>query len=125
MIHLWPQKGVRFLSTLFFIAFFLLVYTDNIFGNIGKGSIRFNPEYKLKSYSGIVTVYIFDDNGDKVEYTFEEFNADVLLLVYRKLDLIDIIGRMADKYDLSEKDSRRKMKMTINRLELWDIVIRN
>ncbi len=124
MFQFKPFKGVKFIYALLIIAFFAF-FSTNTLGNTGEGSIQFNPEYKIKSYSGIVTVYTLTEEGDKVEYIFDEFHADVILLIYRKLDLIQIIERMSKKYSLSEKDCRRNVKMTINTLELWDIVIRN
>ncbi len=124
MFQFKPFKGLRFLYNLLIIT--ILVFSSfDVLCNTGEGSIQFNPEYKLKSYSGVVTVYTFTEGGDKVEYIFNEFHADVLLLVYRRLDLVQIIERMSKKYGLSEKDCRRNVKMTINTLELWDIVIRN
>jgi hypothetical protein len=106
-------------------ALFLIIFAVDGIGNTGKSGIQFNPAYKLKSHSGIVTVYTFDEKGEKIEYSFHEFNADVLLLLYRRLELNDIVNRMSDKYGMSQKESRRNVKMTINRLELWDIVIRD
>lgn len=111
-----------------YLLFFLVVLSFSslhISGNTGGNPVRFNPDYKLKSNSGVVTVYAVTEKGDKVEYVFNEFHADVILLIYRKLDLIQISERMAKKYGLSKKDSRRNVKMTLNTLELWDIVIRN
>ena len=119
-----PLKGVGLISTFCFLVIFTF-YSSVSLGNTDKGSIRFNPEYRLKSYSGNVTVYTVTDKGDKIEYTFSAFNADVLLLVYRRLDLVQITDRLARKYGLSKKVSRRHVKMTLNTLELWDIIIRN
>ena len=102
-----------------------LAFSSFLIENTGGSHIRFNPEYKIKSKSGTVTVYTITEKGDKVEYVFNKFHADVVLLVYRKLDLAQITEIMSKKYALSEKESRRNVKMTLNTLELWDIVIRN
>ncbi len=124
MILFKPSKGVKLIYTLSFIII-LAFFSCDLLASSGGGGVHFNPEFKLKSYSGKVTVYTVTEQGKKVEYTFNEFHADVLLLVYRRLDLNQIIERMAEKYSLTKKVSRRCVKMTINTLELWDIVIRS
>ena len=124
MISLKQRRGVISVAILFTLLF-IIPLSIQASGLSGKGSIQFNPEYKLRSYSGFVKVYTITEKGDRVEYTFKDFNADVLLLVYRKLDMMQITERMAKKYNLSKKASRRNVKRTINTLELWDIVIRS
>jgi hypothetical protein len=87
--------------------------------------IKFNREYKLKRTSGVVTVYKLSDEGDPVEYTLDEFSSDVVLLVYKNLPLQAIINNLGKKYHLSGSDSRRHVKMSLNTLEQWNIVIRD
>ena len=117
------SPGIKIICPLCLLV--ILTFSAFLIENTGGSNIRFNPEYKLKSNSGTVTVYTFTEKGDKVEYVFNKFHADVVLLVYRRLDLAKITEIMSKKYDMSEKECRRNVKMTLNTLELWDIVIRN
>ena len=89
-----------------------------------KNGLRFNSEYKLKKSSITVTVFYINEDGEKVEYSFGDFNADVLLYVYRRIDQKRIISALADKYGISETESRRKVKIALNRMEVWSIIER-
>jgi hypothetical protein len=87
--------------------------------------IKFNPEFKLKRISGTsVSVFSVDQKGEKQEYLIRDFNADVLLLVYRKLDEQQITQNLCKKYHMRETDCRRQVKITLNTLEEWDIIFR-
>ena len=81
-------------------------------GNVGQ--VNFNSEFNLKKTSSSVMVFYTNEHGQKVEYTFESFNADVLLYIYRHIDQQRIISMLADKYHMSETESRRRVKMAIN-----------
>jgi hypothetical protein len=112
----------RFLLT-FFILFSVSGVLQTLSGNDG---IKFNPEYKLKRISGTtVSVYTVDQKGEKQEYLITDFNADVLLLVYRHIDIEQITNNLTRKYHLKETDCRRQVKMTLNTLEEWDIILRS
>ena len=63
--------------------------------------------------------------SEKEEYEFEDFNADVVLFVYRKLSIKQISLNLARKYYLSEDESRRNVKKALNILEYWGIVSRS
>jgi hypothetical protein len=92
----------------------------------GSDGIKFNHEFKLKRISGTtVSVSTIDENGEKQEYLISDFNADVLLLIYRNLNIQQITGNLSKKYHLKEKDCRRHVKMAINTLEEWDIIFRS
>ena len=111
------------------LLLFILMFSTSMslkaeLGNDGV-VIKFNKDYKLKRSSNVVTVSGLDSQGDAVSYDFTEFSADVLLSVYRNMDLQLIIKKMSDKYHLSKTESRRKVKMTLNTLASWSIIIRN
>ena len=89
-------------------------------------TVKFNTEYKIKRIpNGKVTVYSVSNEGEKEEYEFEDFNADVVLFVYRKLSIKQISLNLARKYYLSEDESRRNVKKALNILEYWGIVSRS
>ncbi len=50
------------------------------------------------------------------------FNADVVLLIYRRINVDQISSSLAKKYYLSKDDSRRGVKRVINVLEQWGMV---
>ena len=107
------------------VLLFIFISVDFAYSSSRIESFRFNSEYKLKRIpNGTVTVYRIGESGKKVEYVFKNFNADVILSVYRKLNLKQITAVLARKYYLSETESRRDVKRTINVLENWGIVSR-
>jgi hypothetical protein len=88
-------------------------------------AVKFNPDFKLKRVSGTtVAVYTIHD-GNKHEYVFADFNADVLLLLYRKVGIDLITDNLTKKYHLSEIDCRRQVKMALNTLAEWEIILRS
>jgi hypothetical protein len=91
----------------------------------GDETIKFNSEYKLKRVGSAVSVYQFSHDGDKEEYVFNDFNADLLLLLYRHIDLRQITSDLTKKYHMGETDCRRQLKMALNTFEEWDIILRN
>lgn len=89
-----------------------------------SGLVRFNKEYKIKRTSRIVTVYKLSDEGDRIEYALDEFSSDVVLLVYRRISEQAIVNSLAKQYHISKQHSRRNVKMSLNILEEWNIVLR-
>lgn len=89
-----------------------------------SGLVRFNKEYKIKRSSRIVTVYKLSDDGDRIEYALDEFGSDLVLLVYRRISEQAIINSLAKQYHISKQESRRNVKVSLNILEEWDIVLR-
>ncbi|MBN2347587.1 MAG: hypothetical protein JXJ22_02045 [Bacteroidales bacterium] len=91
---------------------------------IGENIIRLNPDFKLKRYSnGIVEVYnLKETKADK--YHFNDFNADVLLAIYRRQTTEQMIPVLARKYSISHEESRRKIKHSLNILSDWNIILR-
>jgi hypothetical protein len=91
----------------------------------GNDNIKFNHEFKLKRISGeTVSVYTINEKGQKQEYFIKDFNADVLLLVYRNIDVDHITENLSRKYHLRKIDCRRQVKMALNTLAEWDIILR-
>ena len=112
---------------LFFVfAFSLFVATTSVSQAMSDGeAYRVKENYRIKrSSDGIVSLYSLNDNGEKEEYVFTEFNADVLLLVYRRIDLNNIVSSMSKKYYMSKTEARRSVKITLNELENWDLIVR-
>ena len=88
-------------------------------------SVKIKDDIKIKRTSdGNVSLFVQNPSGEKEEYHFTDFNADVILLLYRGVDLDLIIKNLAKKYFLSKTDTRRYVKMTINTLEQWNLVRR-
>ncbi len=114
------------------IAFRFLLALTFLVGNglsVNAGSeditYRINNDIKIKRVSGgTVCLYTYTDSGKKEEFVFNDFNADVILLLYRRIDMTMIIKNLSRKYFLSKTDTRRIVKMTINTLEQWDLVTR-
>jgi hypothetical protein len=110
----------------FLITMLLLFSVSGVFQTVsGNDNVTFNPDFKLKRVSGTtVAVYAIDQKGKTQEYLFDDFNADVLLLVYRRIDIEQITNNLTKKYHLRETDCRRQVKMTLNTLEEWAIILR-
>jgi hypothetical protein len=86
-------------------------------------TVRFKPEYKIKRVPSVgVTIFSIDNKAEKEEYIFKDFNADVVLLIYRRITVDQITSNLAKKYYLSKDDSRRGVKRVINVLEEWGMV---
>ena len=87
--------------------------------------ITINPEFKFKRLSnGTVEMYRIKDENQK-KYRFTDFNADLLLSAYRRMNSDQIISVLSKKYDLSIVECRRQMKHSLNILEDWGIVLKN
>lgn len=87
---------------------------------------RVKEEFRIKRTSdGTVSLYNEAAEGDRKEFTFTKFNADVLLLIYRRIDTANIIKSMAKKYTMSKTDARRAVKVAINELKQWDLIVMN
>jgi hypothetical protein len=105
---------------LFILSFALPLsaYPDNT-----ETIVHFKPEFKIKRIPNVgVTIYSVNENEKSEEYLFKDFNADVVLLLYRRLSVDQIAANLADKYYLSEADSRRGVKRVINVLDEWGLV---
>jgi hypothetical protein len=123
MRTVYPGKLVR--NFAFLLVFFsLFAFTTGLFAS-GDDVVRVKDDYRIKrTPDGTVSLYTVNPKGEKEEYVFTEFNADVLLLVYRKVDINNIVSSMAKKYYLSKTEARRSVKMTINELESRDLIVR-
>ena len=110
--------------TNFLIVFLLFTMNCTLFAT-GNDIVRVNEDYRIKRTSdGTVSLYTVNPDGEREEYVFTEFNADVLLLIYRHVDISNIVNNMRKKYYLSKTEARRSVKKTINELEVWDLVVR-
>ncbi|MGD2034306.1 MAG: hypothetical protein PVF73_04565 [Bacteroidales bacterium] len=116
-----PTRKGTILAVLLLSAIFSLSYsayydnTETIF--------KFRSEYRIKRVpDGTVTIYTFNKQGEKEEYVFKDFNADVVLSVYRRIRVSQIAATMSKKYYLSESESRRGVKRVLNVLEQWDMI---
>ncbi len=87
-------------------------------------TLEFNSEYALRKSSNTVKVYYTNERGEKIEYSFDSFNADVVLYVYRHIEQDRMVDLLSSKYRLSKTEARRKVKMAINTMEVWNIVLR-
>ena len=84
-------------------------------------TLEFNSEYALRKSSNTVKVYYTNERGEKIEYSFDSFNADVVLYVYRHIEQDRMVDLLSSKYRLSKTEARRKVKMAINTMEVWNI----
>ncbi len=106
------------------LMLYLITFPDAL--GTGNEVIIFNRDYKLKRISGTtVSVYQTGESGKKVEYTFNNFNADLLLLVYRNMAIDQIATSLTKKYKLDRTECRRQLKVSLNTLEEWDIISRS
>ena len=109
------------------ILTFILLIALNLPGSYaspGPSEYRVKEEYKLSRLpDGTVNLYTRSGVEEKQEYVFTNFNADVLLLIYRRIDTYDIIKSMTKKYHLSKAEARRWVKMTINELKQWNLIV--
>jgi len=104
------------ISLLFLVP--VSAYSDN-----ADTVVKFKPEYKIKRVSdGTVTIYSIDNKGEKEEYIFKDFNADVVLSLYRRIRVSQVTSNLAKKYYLSEVESRRNVKRVLNVLDHWEMV---
>ena len=114
-------------NLLFVVFAFSLLVTTSMAGlaHSDDEAYRVKENYRIKRTSdGVVSLYSLNDNGEKEEYVFKEFNADVLLLVYRRIGMNSIVKSMSKKYYMSKTEARRSVKMTLNELENWDLIVR-
>lgn len=112
-------SALQIVTVLLLLTFFPLhAYSDTT-----EIKVRFKPEYKIKRIpGGAVTIYTLNSDGRKEEYIFKDFNADVVLSIYRRIGINQITSNLAKKYYLSEEDSRRGIKRVLNILEEWEMV---
>ena len=103
----------------------LLFSTDQLsFAGNESEFVRIKDNVKIHTSAGRVSLLALDNKGEKVEYSFTDFHADAVLLLYRRVDWDIMIKNLSKKYYLSKTDTRRNLKMTINTLEQWDLVSR-
>ncbi len=118
-------KGITVYRSIVIFSLLLFFSVSYSFAT-GNEIVKFNSDYKLKRVSGTtVSVYQMNKVGEKVEYTFNDFNADVLLLLYRNVEIDQIASNLTKKYHLDKTDCRRHLKRALNTLEEWDIIVRN
>ena len=102
---------------------FLFLAPLSAFPDDTDSFVRLKPEYKIKRVPSVgVTIYSLDEEAESEEYIFKDFNADVVLLIYKRYNIDQISSSLAKKYYLSEDDSRRGVKRVINVLEQWGMV---
>ena len=107
------------------IAVLLFIFPVSVFPDNTGELVQLKPEYKIKRVSdGTVTLYTFNDEGEKEEYIFKDFNADVVLSIYRRIKVSSITSNLAKKYYLSEAESRRGVKRVLNVLDQWGMLTR-
>ena len=110
-------------SLVFIFVVSLLLIPVSAFSDNTETTVRFKPEYKIKRVPNVgVTIFSIDNKNEKEEYIFKDFNADVVLLIYRRIAVDQITSSLAKKYYLSKDDSRRGVKRVINVLEEWGMV---
>ena len=116
------RTGNPVLLVLMVVAF-LFVAPSSAYSDDTESLVRLKPEYKIKRVPSVgVTLYTSNEEAEKEEYIFKDFNADVVLLIYRRINVDQISSSLAKKYYLSEDDSRRGVKRVINVLEQWGMV---
>jgi len=102
---------------------FLLVGPGLVIFASDDQTVLLKEDIKFKRVSdGSVKLTVEDGSGELNDYHFTEFNADVITMLYRRVEMDLIIKNMAKKYFLTKNDARRSVKMTINTLEQWDLV---
>jgi hypothetical protein len=105
------------------LIFFLIGISGITCFGMGNEAIKFNTEYKLKRVTpNTVSVYQTNQEGQKQEFLFKDFNADLLLLVYRRIEMEQIALSLTKKYHMDKAECRRQLKISLNTLEEWDIV---
>lgn len=117
---------VRKIVKSFLILGIMFIVNPLCHANLNDASISINKNYKIKRTSdGTVRLYSYNEQGEtEEEFVFTKFHADVLLLLYRKVAMKNIVKSMSEKYSLSEIDARRAVKITLNELESYDLIIR-
>lgn len=108
---------------LFSIVIFFLLIPLSTYAEKTDTKIKFKPEYKIKRIpSEGVRIYSVDKTTEDEGYLFTDFNADVVLLIYRHYEVDQITTSLAKKYFISKDDSRRGVKRVINVLLDWGMV---
>lgn len=117
------NRKINTASLVFIFVVSLLLMPVSAFSDNTKTIVRFKPEYKIKRVPNVgVTIYSTETEDQKEEYIFKDFNADVVLLIYRRIAIDQIASSLAKKYYLSTDDSRRGVKRVVNVLEEWGMV---
>ncbi len=110
---------------LLIVLVLIIASVQTMHASVLNESVKIKDDIKIKRTSdGNVSLFVQNPSGPKEEYRFTDFNADVILLLYRGVDLDMIIKNLAKKYFLTKTDTRRYVKMTINTLEQWNLVSR-
>ena len=117
------KQQINSSSLVFFLIGFLLLLPVSVFSDNTDVTVRFKPEYKIKRIPNVgVTIFNENTEAQEEEYIFKDFNADVVLLIYRHISVDQITSSLAKKYYLSKEDTRRGVKRVINVLEEWGMV---
>ncbi|MBN1951572.1 MAG: hypothetical protein JW801_10235 [Bacteroidales bacterium] len=107
------------------LIIFLLSGTT-VFALSDGRTYKLKDSYKIKrTADGTVCLFSKDNPTEAETFVFTDFNADVLLLVYRRIDLESMISSLSKKYYLSRTDARRSVKMALNELESWSLITRH
>ena len=110
------------MQMLLFIFLFSL-FSFSARSNYSEEELKFKSEYKIKRVpDGTVTIYTLKKDGRKEEYIFKDFNADVVLSIYRRIRVSQITTNLAKKYTISEDESRRGIKRVLNALNQWGMI---
>ncbi len=119
------EKSISISFRFLLVLGLLLIPGISMNANFENETVKINKNIKIKRSSGdTVSLIAYSNFGEKEEFVFTDFNADVVLLLYRRVELNMIIKNLSKKYFLTKTDTRRYMKMTINTLEQWNLISR-
>lgn len=119
------RKAFYSLIRLSVVLSLLIIPGVFIWASTENEPVTISNDIKIKRASGdTVCLIAHNDSGEFEEFFFTDFNADVVLMIYRKVDMEMLIKNLSKKYYLSKTDARRYVKMTINTLEQWGLVKR-
>jgi hypothetical protein len=117
------DRKTNAISLVFIYIGFLLLLPVSAYSNTTEINVKFKPGYKIKRVPNVgVTIYNVNTEEQIEEYFFKDFNADVVLQIYRRVSVDQITSNLAKKYYLSKEASRRGVKRVINVLEEWGMV---
>jgi hypothetical protein len=124
MINAKTKRNGNSVMNLFSITLLLIFLPLSLYADNTDTKITFKPEFRIKRIPNEgVRIYSISQNPEKEEYLFTDFNADVVLLIYKHYELDQITSSLAKKYYISKDDSRRGVKRVINALHDWGMVI--
>ena len=86
-------------------------------------TIHLSKNCSLQQNSDEVIVRLDQTGKSGVEYRFNEFYADLVLLASEQNTFQEIVTALAGKYELSNDDCRRKVKHSVNVLSDFGILV--